>query len=150
MGLNKSPLPKTVIVRGCEIKRAPIGALLDAMDVIATLPGDLIRSCFPGMGVGDIYAAASDGSVRPPCYARAAFLAAGSPRPVRTIPRTPIRIRLNPANDTSATPTGKLLHRPSRRGLRVFFFALTSGRLSRTPCCIASLIPSIAESVKRS
>lgn len=48
---NKSvqlSIPKSVTVRGYEIKRLPLGKYLEAVDMMSELPQEMMRACFPG------------------------------------------------------------------------------------------------------
>jgi len=44
-------LPQSRTVRGYEIRRLALGAYLQAMHTLDTLPGDLLEACFPGQSV---------------------------------------------------------------------------------------------------
>jgi hypothetical protein len=44
-----SPLGKSVTVRGYEIKRCPIGRMIGALELIATIPRELVEAVTGGM-----------------------------------------------------------------------------------------------------
>ncbi len=50
----KLSLPAAQTVRGYEIKRMPLGPMLDAIETLRELPGDLLKICFPGQDAGQI------------------------------------------------------------------------------------------------
>ena len=47
---------KTVMVRGYEIKRLPLGKYLELTEMLRTLPETLMKACFPGMTAVEILA----------------------------------------------------------------------------------------------
>lgn len=53
-------LPKSVRVRGCEIKRLALGGYLLAVEALQELPGELMSACFPSMDAGQILTAMKD------------------------------------------------------------------------------------------
>lgn len=53
----KKSIPASVTVCGYVIKKRPIGAYLDAITRIDSLPADLLEACFPGMSLGEVFAA---------------------------------------------------------------------------------------------
>ena len=50
-------LPGGRRVRGYTISRLPFGAYLQALEKLQSLPGDLIRACFPGKDADEILTA---------------------------------------------------------------------------------------------
>ena len=49
-------LPKTKTVRGCEIKRLPLGGYLQAVELLRGAAGDLLEACFPGRSLDQVLA----------------------------------------------------------------------------------------------
>jgi len=47
-------IPKTKDVRGYTLKKMPLGPMLDAIEGLQELPGDLFKVCFPGMDAGEM------------------------------------------------------------------------------------------------
>lgn len=50
----KLSLPAAQTVRGYEIKRMPLGPMLEAIETLRELPGELLKTCFPSMDAGQI------------------------------------------------------------------------------------------------
>lgn len=50
-------VPSEVRVRGYVVKRMPLGRYLTAMQLLGTLPGELMEVCFPGQSIQDVIAA---------------------------------------------------------------------------------------------
>lgn len=49
-------LGKTRVVRGYTIRRLPLGAYLEMLDAIKTMPETLAKACFPGMSAAQVLA----------------------------------------------------------------------------------------------
>lgn len=47
-------LPGSRLAYGCEIKKLPLGAYLEALEKIQNLPVDLLTGCFPGKSLDEI------------------------------------------------------------------------------------------------
>lgn len=51
-----------VHIRGYEIRRMPIGAYIEALELIERLPGEMLEECFPGLNLQQIGALMTNNS----------------------------------------------------------------------------------------